>query len=166
MTVDTLGALFDRFQARRGGTNLPVQSEHQTCADFLKLALANSSTLHQVVYLAGMHDSNTGQYRDMTLALIFNEQEVDQAVRQRHEQIFSAWLCLNIPQQMADLTWYLTHIQFAQREALRIWIDSKWYEKLLPSSARPLERMLFIGDFEIVLHLMYTQAFVPSEVQS
>jgi hypothetical protein len=160
--VTALGSFsLDRFQRRRGA-NPPCQSEQQTCADFLKLALASSPTFHKLVYLAGMKDQTTGHYRDTTLALMFNGEEIDRAAREQHEQTFSGWLCLNLLQQMADLTSYLAHIQSGQRDALRNWIGSKWYEQLLPSSARPAERMLFIGDFEILLHLIYTDAWVPA----
>jgi hypothetical protein len=95
---------------------------------------------------------------------MFAEEEVDRVVQQYHLQIFSSWLGLSLEQQTADVTCFLAESAANQSETLKDWIDTRWYECLVPREARLPERTLFVSDLELVLLVMHAQTYRESPI--
>jgi len=133
-------------------------TEELTCAELIKLALSkHASIFSQLVYLAGMRDESTGDYRDTTLAFMFGEEEVNRVVREGHERTFAAWLALTLEQQTADLPQHLAGTAANRLESLKEWMERKQYERLIPNGVTAAERLLFLSDMEIILPLLDAQ---------
>src|SRR5690242_162522 len=72
----------------------------------------------------------------------------------RHKA-FVDWLALRLAEQDAELKEYLAQISQDRQETLRSWMENRWYERLVPRDAGTHERLLFVGDMEILLPLVY-----------
>jgi hypothetical protein len=92
--------------------------------------------------------------------LIFGEDEANRALRKGHNQAFSDWLGFNIEQQKADLDLYLSAVCEEKETVLRAWIKLNPYRSLIPNSAKPEERRLYLADFKAVLELLMTECSV------
>ena len=112
------------------------------------------SIFGRLVYLAGLIDPNSGQYRHHGLAHYFNEEEADAALRQSHEDCFAEWLTLSLARQQADLYEYLSGIEGDRRTVLRAWLQMAPYRGCVPANARQVERELFLLDLETLLSLL------------
>ena len=145
-----------RSEWRRGRA---VTAEAMTCADFVKSVLSRTaSVFDRLLYLASLEDPATGRYGEELMEQMFGDQDVDRALREQHVAIFQNWLCLTLPEQTADLEWYLANRCQDRRATLRQWVREKSYERLIPRGAGPSERQLFLTDLEVVLPLLYAKA--------
>lgn len=108
----------------------------------------------RLVYLSGLRDVNSGRYEHHGLALIFGEDEADQALRDSHEITFAEWLSFNLEKQKADLDLYLSHLTARKRTAVETWLRLRPYRNLVPTRSTEPERMLYLSDFEVLLDLL------------
>jgi len=88
----------------------------------------------RMVYLAGLRNGR-GRYEHHGLALIFDENEADKAMRKTHIDAFNAWLNFSLEQQKADLDLYLagdgvTVYNPAGKKVAHISIPEKWTANL------------------------------------
>lgn len=134
-----------------------VSRDAAECAQFLQRALhRNISVFRQLVFLANTRDSQSRRYHDQTLALAFGEDAAALALQKQHERTFVDWLTLGLANQTDDLSWYLKG-QTRAREMVSSWIESKWYEGLIPEAADSAQRMLFTADLEVILPMLCSQ---------
>jgi hypothetical protein len=108
----------------------------------------------RLVYLSGLRDANSGRYEHHGLALVFGEDEADQALRDSHEITFAEWLSFNLERQKADLDLYLSHLTARKRTAVDTWLRLRPYRNLVPTRSAEPERMLYLSDFEVLLDLL------------
>jgi len=120
------------------------------------------SVFGRLVYLCSLRDQNTGAYQHYGLAQVFGDQEADQVLRDSHEQAFGEWLCYTLEQQKADLDLYLSGLEGDRRTILETWIRLAPYRNLVPSTAREVERQLYLGDLETILELLKGEYGVAS----
>jgi len=133
-----------------------------TCADLLKTVLAkNPSTFQRLFYLAGTRERESGQYHEPILSLAYGNEEAHRVLLREHAAVFRAWLCLGLEEQSADLTWYVENAaSHDQREMLKEWMTTKWYETLIPIGACEPDQILYRSDMEIVLPLLYAETTI------
>lgn len=120
------------------------------------------SVFGRLVYLCSLRDTNTGVYQHYGLAQVFGEAEADRALRESHQKAFAEWLCFNLEQQKADLDLYLSGLGSNRQTILDTWIRLAPYRNLVPSTAREVERRLYLADLETILELLKNEYGVAS----
>jgi hypothetical protein len=110
-------------------------------------------TLYQVptvfgrlAFLASLRDAVTGRYSHETLLRLLGPEETDRSLCNSHHQVFSEWLRFSLAEQMADLDDYLT-----STGGLRARFE---YRRLVPPTARDVERQLYLTDLETLVELL------------
>lgn len=120
------------------------------------------SLFGRLVYLCSLRDPNTGNYEHYGLAQVFGESEANRVLRESHHQAFSSWLCLTLEQQKADLDLYLSGLSGNRATILDTWIRLQPYRNLIPSTAREVERELYMADLDAILGLLKNEYGVAS----
>jgi hypothetical protein len=100
----------------------------------------------RLVFLASLRDPATGHYFHPDLAQTLGVEEADRSLCSSHHQVFQQWLGFSLAEQRADLDDYL-RLGDAPRYALP-------YRKLVPATARDVERQLYLTDLETLLELL------------
>jgi hypothetical protein len=112
------------------------------------------SVFGRLVYLAGLRNPNSGRYEHHGLALVFNPDDASRALKKSHKQVFANWLGFNIEEQLADLELYISDLPEDKQTVLRAWIKLAPYKNLIPSSARAVERRLYLRELQVMLELL------------
>lgn len=120
------------------------------------------SLFGRLVYLCSLRDANTGAYEHYGLAHVFGDAEADRVLRESHCQVFSSWICLTLEHQKADLDLYLSGLTGNRRTILDTWIRLQPYRNMIPSTARQVERELYMADLEAILGLLKNEYGVAS----
>jgi hypothetical protein len=100
----------------------------------------------RLVFLASLRDPATGHYYHQELAHTIGAEDADRSLCSSHHQVFQQWLGFSLADQRADLDEYL-RTGSAPRYALP-------YRKLVPNTARDVERQLYLTDLETLLELL------------
>ena len=132
-------------------------------ADLWRTTLAQiPSVFGRLVYLSSLRDANNDVYQHYGLAQIFGDQAADQALRASHDQVFAEWLGFGLEEQKADLDLYLADLEGDRRTILETWLRLAPYRNLMPSTAREVERDLYLRDLETILELLRGEFGVAS----
>ena len=124
----------------------------RSTAESWRMAVTGIRTLFgRLAFLSSLRDPQTGHYYHQSLAGLAPE-EADRTLRISHQQAFQQWISLGLAEQKADLDEYLSS-EGAPRYSLP-------YRKLVPASAREVERQLYLTDLETLLELL---RFEPGE---
>jgi hypothetical protein len=108
----------------------------------------------RLVYLSSLRNANTGRYEHHGLALVFGADEADSTLRRSHQEAFDEWLGFNIEQQKADLDLYFSEQGADRRTIVDTWLRLASYRNLVPASAEPMQRQLYLADLETILGLL------------
>jgi hypothetical protein len=108
----------------------------------------------RLVYLSALRNPNSGRYEHHGLALVFGPDEASRALKKSHKQVFADWLRFDIEQQMADLELYLSDLPEDKKTVLRAWTKLMPYKSLVPSSARPVEKRLYLSELKAILETL------------
>ena len=100
----------------------------------------------RLVFLASLRDPTSGHYYHQGLAQSVGAEDADRSLCSSHYQVFQEWLGFSLAEQKNDLDEYLS-CGGAPRYALP-------YRKLVPSTARDVERQLYLADLETLLELL------------
>lgn len=109
------------------------------------------SVFGRLEYLARIRNPNSGRYEHHGLALVFGEDEADQALRTSHLTVFREWLSLDLERQKADLELFLVEQPTDRRTMVETWRRLAPYRGLPPVSASAPELELYLGDLELLL---------------
>jgi hypothetical protein len=144
------------------------------CAQFVHSTVSIlPSILERLVFLASLHEPDTGGYNDRALealvGLRFGKDatgsvrcgrlELDRVLRHEHAAVFEEWLCLTMRQRMAELATYASSQSTPPPTLLRKWIDEKSYIGLIPSDAMPVQRQHFLLEMETALAALLLRTF-------
>ena len=129
-------------------------------SDFVNLALSPiPSKLGRLVLLADMRDHHTDQLAKM----LYGKEQIDEALRQRHREVFLAWLGLSLIAQMEDVAGYLANEggkkDTTVAKLIHQWVQEKFYERLRPTAAGESEWRLFSGDLKAIPQLLLKRGF-------
>jgi excisionase family DNA binding protein len=106
------------------------------------------------VFLARSRNPDSGIYHHPSEPKDPAPAEVDRYLRQAHEEIFAKWLTFRREEQRADLELYFSDLHCGNALAVQTWLNLESYRWLIPASADPIERQLFLSELEAVLRLM------------
>ncbi len=122
----------------------------------------------RLVYLASLRDGNTGRYEHHGLALVFGPEDSHRTLLESHEKTFANWLAFDIENQAADLDLYFATVSSDRRTILETWVRLASYKNLIPATAKPQERDLYLSDLERLLEVLRNAnvARVQSQVAS
>jgi hypothetical protein len=128
-------------------------------SDFTELALSRiPSTFGKLAFLAALKQSNTGRYDHPLTALVYGKDQIDAALRQKHREMFYAWLGVALARQTEDVAEYLASQADGQNpliaQTLQRWVQERSYEKLIPEAVSGPERELFSSDLRAILQLL------------
>ncbi len=126
--------------------------ERSASGDLCKNTLSKIPTqFGKLAYLASLRDPNSGIYRHHGLGVVFGREESNRVLRQHHEQVFFEWLNLPLSEKNADLMLYLESLEDPVATVLNHWFSSRPYGSQMPSTARDMERELFLKDLEALV---------------
>ncbi len=128
----------------------PIRNSTQTLRALIREL---PSTMARLAFLSGLRDPNTGVYHHPAIAARLPKTEIDRALRALHIESFELWLKYRLEEQKADLDLYFSGLACGRDVAIRTWCELESYRLLLPASASPGERRLFINDLEVLLRL-------------
>jgi hypothetical protein len=116
-------------------------------SDFVNLALSRiPSIFGKLAFLASLKDEQTGRYSDPLAVLLYGRKQTEDCLKQKHAEIFFAWLRLALAAQTLDLTKCLTSWDDDQNPFTTSWFDERLPEKLIPGPASEIEHALFMGN--------------------
>ena len=107
------------------------------------------SAFGKLVYLANLRNTETGSYDHYGLAVVFGEQDAEQALKHSHQQLFQEWLARGMKEQKRDLDLYLS----SQDE----WFKRTEFTELLPQTCRAPEKQMFTEDLKQLLQIIKTE---------
>ena len=140
------------------------QLERGSASDLWRHTLSQiPSVFARLVYLASLRNPNTGCYEHHGLALVFGEQESDQALRLSHDQAFVEWLNYGLEYQKADLNLYLSSLTTDKKTLAATWQRLAPYRNFLPALAGEAERRLYLADLNALLGLLINEYGVASK---
>jgi len=127
-----------------------------------------SSTLGQIptifgrlVYLSSLRSLADGRYDHEQLARVYGLDAADQLLRHKHRQVFSEWLEQSLEDQKGDLIEYLAGVQRGAGHVGNL-EEVAAYRTFIPSSAREVERQLYLTDLETLVELIRHDPVVAS----
>jgi len=112
------------------------------------------SLIAQLVFVTGFRDPNSGIYHFTSGLKDPAPAEIDHFLRSLHEDAFVKWLNFRLEEQRADLELYFSNLPCGKVVAIQTWLNLESYRQLMPASADPIERQLFLSDLEVLLRLM------------
>jgi hypothetical protein len=131
-----------------------VHSRDALGRQILQAMLRQVSTLFgRLEFLASLRNTQTGKYEHAVLAQVIDPGELDQLLRQHHQQVFSEWLASNLEEQKADLTGFLRAPSRGVGAGAGL-ASLAAHADMIPPGARPVERQLYLTDWETLLELM------------
>jgi hypothetical protein len=129
--------------------------ERTAGADLWRNSLSRIPTVFgKLVYLSSLRSPVTGKYEHNGLELMFGEAEAIRALRRNHVNAFNEWLTFDMMRQKADLDLYLSSMPDQKASILENWVSVRTYRTFIPSSAKGVEKRLYIADFETLLALL------------
>jgi hypothetical protein len=137
------------------GTDANEGLDQRAVADVWRHTLSQiPSVFGRLVYLAGLRNPNSARYEHHGLALVFGTEHATRALKKSHKQVFTEWLSFNLEQQLADLNLYLSDLPEEKKTVLQAWTKLKPYKNVLPSSAKAVERRLYLKEMETMIELL------------
>jgi len=139
------------------------KSARRKGGDYLRTTLLQIPTVFgRLVYLASLRNPVSGIYEHEGLNRLFGREDADRALRHSHRQVFSEWLGRNLEDQKSDLDEFLAGTQLGSGHTLRDIDRIEPYGDLIPSSAREVERELYLTDLETLLELLKAERAAAS----
>ena len=137
------------------------KSARTASEDLWRRTLAQMPSIYgRLVYLSRLRNNDTGRYEHHGLAMMFDAELADAALRESHLRSFREWLAMDLEQQRADLELFLSEQPGGRRTILEAWLRLGPYRGSLPAAASPADRALFEGEFEALLRILLNeQAF-------
>ncbi len=127
-------------------------------ADWIKTVEAVSGRFGKLVYLAGLRDDSTGNYKHYGFSRRYSDELTSNILRAKHEEIFSEWLTMSIEQQRSDIEEHWAEQGSDPNLIVENWLILEPYRRLIPASALAAERDLYLSDIELVLDIIRHEA--------
>ncbi len=127
-------------------------------ADWEKTVDAVSGLFGKLVYLAGLRDDSTGNYRHYGFSRRYSDELTSTILSATHEEIFSEWLTMSIEQQRSDIEEHWREQGSDPNLIVENWLILEPYRRLIPASALAAERDLYLSDIELVLDVIRHEA--------
>ncbi len=112
------------------------------------------SQFGKLVYVAGLRDKNSGQYRHCGLEKLYQREECHQALLLSHRLLFYEWLRLTLAEQREDLLIYLDQLGEDPPTVLKTWRKLEPFRLYPPAETGRGDRELFLSDLRVLLELL------------
>jgi hypothetical protein len=109
------------------------------------------SVFGRLFFLASLRNQNSGRYEHHGLSQVFGSLEASRALKKSHREAFSEWISYKMDEQKADLELYLSDQPEDKRTILKTWEKLEPYRNVLPSSAKDVEKKLYLSDLRALL---------------
>ena len=127
------------------------QSQIEHAATLLTRAVAGvPSTLGRLAWISSFRVPGTDQYAHPILDGVVPHEVAVRASKNVHKCLFADWLSKSLEEQHKDLAEYLDAVPDAGEHKAALRRD---WERLVPTSARKPDRMLFETDLSVVMEL-------------
>jgi excisionase family DNA binding protein len=131
---------------------MPPQAPNPDPVELLEADIcALPSVLQQIVELAHLRDPSTGAYAHPAILSRSRAEAVQDKLRRLHDRAFRHWLKMGLESQKADFDIYLSNLSVPRTKIVQTWRSLELYRCLVPASASPAERELFVSDLEVLL---------------
>jgi hypothetical protein len=132
----------------------PSSLERSASADLYKNTLSRIPTLFgRIAYFGSLRNPNSGIYDHYGLKSVFGREESRRALLEVHEQVFSEWLNLALPQKAEDLLRYLRELEDSPVEVLTNWSKTESFRAYIPAPARKAEKELFLSEMDLLMEI-------------
>jgi len=125
---------------------------------FVDLALSRiPSAFGKLAFVASLRQANPGCYHDPLAALVYGKEQVDATLRQKHREMFHAFLGAALATQTEQVAEYLARADDEKpriAQTVRRWFQESLYEELIPATVRESEGELFSSDLRTILQLL------------
>jgi len=129
--------------------------DHKAASDLWRHTLSHiPSVFGRLFFLASLRNQNSGRYEHHGLSQRFGSLEASKALKKSHREAFSEWLSYSMEGQKADLELYLSEQPEDKRTILKTWEKLEPYRNVLPSSAKDVEKKLYLTDLRALLSIL------------
>jgi len=140
--------------------------ERDSANDLWRYTLSQiPSVFGRLVYLSSLRNPNTDTYEHHGFRQMFGSEESDRTLRDSHSRAFLEWLNYSLEQQKADLDLYISGLDNSKKAVIEAWLRLAPYRHLIPGSARPAERKLYLADLVALLALLKNEYGASSPEQ-
>lgn len=131
------------------------QSGHGPARDLWLRTLSQIPTTYgRLAYLASLRHADSGLYRHYGFSAVWGEADAALTLERSHQETFQAWLALTLEQQREDLEIHLAAQPTDRARVLENWTRLGSFRALVPLAAADADRLLFLGDFEVLIELL------------
>lgn len=104
------------------------------------------TTFGRLAHVSSLRDPLTDHYD--------GERELDAALRDAHQTVFTGWLALSLKQQKAELGVYMCEGEAPPSLPVSDWLTQEGYRTLIPASASIADIEFFASNLRILLSLL------------
>ena len=134
------------------------QQNRRVIEDFTVTTLAGIPGLFaRLAYLASLRDLSSGRYEHASLAALYPDAAIQQALQLCHEQIFGRILEAPLSVQEADLRACLAGMEGGLPVAVSHWRRIEAYRILQPEEAPDYLKELFFSNLRALLEILDTE---------
>ncbi len=137
------------------GTLTQLQQNRRIIQDFTTTTLAVIPSLFaRLTYLASLRDLSSGRYQHAGLSAVYNEEAVQQALAQCHEEVFERVLETPLEGQLADRRACLEAMEGGLPAAVKQWQRLQAYRMLLSTESPDYLKELFCSNARVLLEIL------------
>jgi hypothetical protein len=133
--------------------------ERGAAADVWRHTLSQIPYLYgRLAYLGSLRNANTGKYEHHGLAQLYGADRTHRTLLESHEAAFADWLNYDLAHQESDLALYLATLGGDLLTVLSAWTQLATYKNMIPLTASPAQRELYLMDLEALLQVLRSGA--------
>jgi hypothetical protein len=151
-----VGQIFKAMAKTKGS----VQGfERGAAADVWRHTLSQIPYIYgRLAYLGSLRNANTGRYEHHGLAQLYSADKTHGTLLESHEAAFADWLNYDLAHQESDLGLYLGSLGGDLSTVLTAWEQLGTYKNMIPLTASPAQRELYLMDLEALLQVLRASA--------
>jgi hypothetical protein len=135
-----------------------LQQNSRVVQDFTLTTLEGlPGSFSRLVYISSLRDLSSGRYEHAGLAVLYEDEAIQQAIEICHEQIFERILESPLQEQEADLKVCFHSMAGDYSETVAHWRRLEAFRVLLPEAAPPYLKELFCSNMRALLEILQQQ---------
>ncbi|MDD5542213.1 MAG: hypothetical protein PHX83_03495 [Acidobacteriia bacterium] len=112
------------------------------------------SEFERLVFLSSLRPSGVSAYQHEGLSMLYGTDSAVQALERCHREVFRGLMSLTLEGQHDDLERCLAETEEDPRSLSKHWQDQQFYRTLVPDTATPLLKKIFMLNCERLLLLV------------
>jgi hypothetical protein len=123
---------------------------------YIARAMSSASTVvDQLIFLASLRDTYTGQYVHEGWMRIAPTGEIHRGLQEAHQRSFECALGLSVIELSKQLRSHFQSLGRPERETSLLWLEAEPFRELLPSGCSAVLRELFVSQIRTALEILY-----------